>query len=75
MDDGKAIVFLKYFNSGSGFFSNLVFLKKQKVLLHGLKNLSVLHKNYYYLVLTSKGILSSQQCVSKNISGFLIARF
>lgn len=73
--EGKAIVFLKYFNSGSGFFLNLIFLKKRKVLLSELKNLSVLHKNYYYLVLTSKGILSGQRCVNTNTSGFLIARF
>ena len=74
-DGGKITVFLKYFHSGGGFFSNLIFLKKQKVSLQGLKNLSVLDKNSYYLVQTSKGILSANYCVKIGIGGYLIARF
>ena len=74
-EGGKITVFLKYFHSGGGFFSNIIFLKKQKISLQGLKSLSVLDKNYYYLVWTTKGILSTDCCVKVGIGGYLIARF
>jgi ribosomal protein S8 len=72
--EGKIIIFLKYFNSGSGLLSNVLFLKKQKVSLHKLQTLSIINKNSYYLVWTTDGILSHKDCLIKNISGFLIAR-
>ena len=74
-EEGTVNIFLKYSHSGNGFFSNIVFLKKQKVSLRELKSLSVLHKNYCYLVLTSKGILSIGHCLERNMSGYLIVRF
>jgi ribosomal protein S8 len=69
----KATVFLKHTHS-RGFFSNIIFLKKQKVSLQELKNLLFLHKNYYYLIWTSEGIISGNNCVLKNMGGYLIAR-
>ena len=69
----KINVFLKHGNS-FGYFSNIIFLKKQKVCLKELKHILSFNKNSYYLVLTSKGILSGYYCISKNIGGYLIAK-
>ena len=69
---GKINVFLKHYHSGG--FSNIIFLKKQKVSLKEIKSLLYLNKNYYYLILTSRGVLSGNQCVIKNLGGSLIAR-
>lgn len=69
----KVNVFLKHSHSVV-FFSNLIFFKKQKVSAQELKNLLFLHKNYYYLIWTSEGILSGNCCARKNMGGYLIAR-
>lgn len=72
--DNAVDVFLKPFNS-VGFFSKIVFLKKNRVALPELKQLLRTNKNYYYLIWTSRGIMSGKYCVSKNMGGFLIAYF
>jgi len=73
--EGKITIFLKYFNSGSGLLSNILFFKTHKISLHKLQILSSINKNSYYLVWTTSGILSHKDCLIKNIGGFLIARF
>jgi ribosomal protein S8 len=65
---------LKYSLLGVGFFSNITFLKKQEASLRKIKSLSVANKNYYYLVLTSKGVVSADRCIAYKTGGFLIAR-
>ena len=70
----QAIVFLKYYISGRGFFSTLYLSDQRLVTTQRLQSLHFLNRNNFYIVLTVGGIFSLDFCIKKKLGGSVICQ-
>jgi ribosomal protein S8 len=70
----QAIVFLKYYITGRGFFLTLHICDQRLVTTQRLKSLYFLNRNNFYIVLTVGGIFSLDFCIKKKLGGSVICQ-
>lgn len=70
----QATVFLKYFFSGSDFFSRLIFFNLKFVSWKKIKLLAFFNKNSFCFVWTVQGIFSFEFCIKKKLGGYVIGQ-
>lgn len=71
----KVIIYLKYYQNGSGFFFNFIYLGWTKVSLIKLKKISILNNNDFFIIMTSKGLLTIKESVKAKEGGYLLGKF
>lgn len=69
------MIYLKYYQTGIGFFSNFNFLGGTKISLLKLKKIVLLNNNDFYIIMTSKGLLSIKESIKVQVGGYLLGKF